>query len=87
MSVATRHKVGWVLLALALVTAVAVPLLSDTPDQEHTFGEQEITAGPVHLIVRPTVTWMFTLQFSLPILLCGVAGLLCLIWPTRRSSS
>lgn len=85
MSVAIRHRLGWILLAISLTAAFAIPLLSGAPIQERTFGEREVTVGPTTIILTPTVTWMFTLQFSIPILLCGIAGLLCLVWPTRRT--
>ena len=85
MSVATRHRLGWILVAISVVAGLVVPLLGGAPVQERTFGEREMTRGPLHIIVTPTVTWVLSLHFSVPILLCGIAGLLCLLWPTRRA--
>jgi hypothetical protein len=85
MSVATRHRLGWILVAVSVAAALAVPLLVGAPVKERTFGESEVTVGPIHIIATPAVTWICSLQFSVPILLCGIAGLLCLLWPTRRA--
>ena len=86
MNPATRRKIGWILLSVALAAAVAAPIISGEPAVERTSSEKEISLGPVHFIVTAYMAWHVALQFSIPILLCGIAGLFCLLWPASRKS-
>jgi hypothetical protein len=83
MKIATRHKLGWILIGLSITAAVTGPILAGQPVYEHTSEPREVTVSPVHLITTSTLIWSVALQLSIPVILCGVAGLVCLLWPAR----
>jgi hypothetical protein len=85
MKIATRHKLGWILLGLSITAAVVGPILAGQPVYEHSSEPRAVAIGPVHIITWSSlVVWSLALQFSIPVILCGVAGLVCLLWPTHR---
>ena len=83
MKIATRHKLGWILLGLSMTAAVVGPILAGQPVHEHTSEPREVAVGPVHFVMKSTMIWSLAFQFSIPVILCGVAGLVCLLWPAR----
>jgi hypothetical protein len=85
MKISTRHKFGWILLGLSITAALVGAILAGQPVYEHTSEPREGAVGPVHIITRSTlVVWSLALQFSIPVILCGVAGLVCLLWPAHE---
>jgi hypothetical protein len=79
MKIATRQKLEWILLGLSITAAVVGPILAGQPAYEHASEPREVAVGPVH----STLVWSLALQFSIPVIFCAVAGLVCLLWPAR----
>jgi hypothetical protein len=82
MKLTIRQKLGVGLIAFAgLGTVVALMWTAPPFVEVHDGGN--IAIGPVHLS-QSTVVTTYHLPFFYPLLICGLAGFLCLLWPPRN---
>jgi hypothetical protein len=75
MKLKTRQKAGIGLIALSVVAHVIIM---------NSYRSSEKVEGTV---ITVTVQETMDVHYLIPLLLCGPVGLLCLVWPSRNSTT
>ena len=88
MSVKSRQRLGWILIVIAMAGVVVLGVLGRQPVVVHSSEGPDIAIGPVRLPASSFVVFSTVpLRYAAPVVLCGIAGMVCLLWPQRRQST
>ena len=84
MHIKTRRKVGWLVVGVSILTAVAIQLLTGAVVQARTVREDKLQSGPDFAVVTSEIALTINPHYAVPLATCCLLGLACLAWPSRK---